>query len=312
MPRSVRITEQLAGSRCQNGIVLRVSQAEVSALGSTMSYREVGVGQPVLLLHGNPTSSFLWRHVLERATHGSGKTHRWIALDLIGMGSSGKPESPYRLVDHIAYVDAFIQALGLSDVILVGHDWGVTIALDRLRRHPGDVRAVAMMEAHLRPLSHWDAFDAGGRDLFRRLRSPGLGEQLVLEENFFLDTLLPAALTGPVDPRTLAVYREPFGDPAARRPILQWIREIPVAGVPADVERVMTAAAEHLTTTTAPILLIHSTPGVLVTTETVGWCREHVDNLTVHDVGGPAGHFLPEDRPDEVADTLLTWVERVS
>jgi haloalkane dehalogenase len=274
-----------------------------------MTYREVGAGRPVLLLHGNPTSSFLWRHVLRRAASPGGAGLRWIALDLIGMGGSGKPDLAYRLVDHIAYVDAFIETLELSDVVLVGHDWGVTIALDRLRRHPEDVRAVALMEGHLRPLPDWDAFDEGGKDLFQRLRTPGVGEQMVLEENFFLDTLLPAALTTAPDTTFMAEYREPFGDPTSRRPLLQWAREVPVAGVPPDAHHLMAAAAEHLVTTTTPTLLLHGDQGVLVTADTVAWCHRHLRNLTVHDVGGPAGHFLPEDRPHDVADALVSWVE---
>ena len=284
---------------------------EVSVRGSTMTYREAGEGRPVLLLHGNPTSSFLWRHVLERAASGEHGGCRWIAPDLIGMGSSGKPDLPYRFTDHIAFVDAFIEVLGLSETVLVGHDWGVAIALDRLRRHPEDVRGVALMEGHLRPLPGWEAFDDGGRHLFQQLRSPGTGEQMVLEENFFLDTLLPAALMEPLTPDELAVYRSPYPDPTSRRPLLQWAREIPVAGEPADVHHLLAAAAEHLRTTTVPTLLLHGTPGVLVTEDTVAWCRNHLSNLTVHDVGEPAGHFLPEDRPNEVADALLAWVQHL-
>lgn len=280
----------------------------VPVLGSTMAYREVGAGPAVLLLHGNPTSSSLWRHVLRRAAAGDGAGCRWIALDLIGMGSSGKPDIDYRLVDHVAFVDAFIRVLGLSDLVLVGHDWGVAIALDRLRRHPGDVRAVAMMEGHLRPLASWDAFDEGGRQLFQQLRAPGTGERMVLEENFFLDTLLPAGLVTAISPTQLAAYRSPYPDAASRRPLLRWAREIPVAGEPADVHELMTAAGEHLQGTTAPTLLIHGGAGVLVNADTVAWCRSHLRHLTVYDVGEPAGHFLPEDRPDEVADALLGWV----
>jgi haloalkane dehalogenase len=279
----------------------------VRVLGSQMHYREVGAGRPVLLLHGNPTSSFLWRHVLDHASN-HGRGHRWIAPDLIGMGRSGKPELSYRLVDHIAYVDAFVAALGLSDVVLVGHDWGVAIALDRLRRRPEEVRAVGFMEGHLRPLTGWDAFDEGGRDLFQRLRSPGVGEQMALEDNFFLNTLLPAGLTTPLPEAVLDIYRSPYPDPASRLPLLQWAREIPVGGEPSDVSRLTAAAATNLTTSDAPKLLVHGEPGVLITADTVTWCRSALTRLTVADVGGPAGHFLPEDRPHQVAEALTAWV----
>lgn len=284
---------------------------EIPVLGSTMTYREVGEGRPVLLLHGNPTSSFLWRHVLRWAASDQHGGCRWIAPDLIGMGSSGKPDLLYRLVDHIAFVDAFIETLGLSEVVLVGHDWGVAIALDRLRRHSKDVRGIALMEGHLSPLPGWDAFDEGGRQLFQQLRTPGTGEQMVLGDNFFLDTLLPAALVGSLSPKELAVYRSPYLDPTSRRPLLQWARQIPVAGEPLDVHRLMTAAAQHLQTATVPTLLIHGDPGVLVTEDTVAWCRDHVANLTVHRVDGPSGHFLPEDCPADVAKALLGWVQGI-
>jgi haloalkane dehalogenase len=265
----------------------------------------------VVLLHGNPTSSHLWRHVLSAAGSATQPRERWIAPDLIGMGSSGKPGSQYRLRDHLRYVDALFDALVLTDVVLVGHDWGVTIALDWARRHPERVRALAVMEGHLRPLPDWDAFDAGGRELFQRLREPGTGERMVLEENFFIDTLLPAGLLRTLPDDEFSPYRTPYPDPASRVPLLQWAREIPVSGHPADVAARMQANAGFLTTTPMPVLLVHGHPGVLVTPATLGWCRERIPNLTAIDVGGPAGHFLPEDRPAEVASALITWVARL-
>lgn len=273
-----------------------------------MAYREAGAGRPVLLLHGNPTSSLLWRHVLRRAASGDHAGCRWIALDLIGMGASGRPDLPYRLADHVRHLDGFMDALDLSDVVLVGHDWGVALAIDRMRRHPGGTRGVAVMEGHLRPLPDWDCFDEGGRELFQQLRTPGTGERLVLLEDFFLQTLLPAALPH-LAPDDLAAYRAPYSSPASRRPLLQWAREVPVAGDPPDVHEVMTAALEHLARTSTPTLLLHGSPGVLVTADTLAWCRRHLPGLTLHDVGGPAGHFLPEDRPRAVAEALAEWVQ---
>lgn len=280
----------------------------VSVLGSTMRYRVAGQGRPVLLLHGNPTSSWLWRHVLERVADGQG-SGRWIAPDLIGMGDSDKPNLEYLLSDHTAHVDGFVDALGLQDIVLVGHDWGVAIALDHLRRHPDRVRAVAFMEGHLRPLPGWESFDEGGRALFHRLRTPGVGERLVLEEDFFLRTLLPSALVRGLSQEDLEPYRQPYPDRSSRRPLLQWARQIPVAGDPAEVARVMQAAVDHLRGSDVPALLLHGRPGVLVTQETVAWCQENLPVLEVADVGGPAGHFLPEDRPEQVAEALTRWVD---
>ena len=274
-----------------------------------MSYREAGTGRPVLLLHGNPTSSYLWRHLLARAAAGDDGGCRWIAPDLIGMGESGKPDLAYRLVDHIAYVNAFIDELGLSELVLVGHDWGVAIAISRLRQSPRTVRGVAIMEGHLRPLASWDDLDVGGRQLFQQLRTPGLGEQMVLDDNFFVETLLPAGLIEPLDGVASEVYRSPYPTPASRLPLLQWARQIPVAGDPADVAQLMTAGAAALQATATPTLLIHGEPGVLVTADTVAWCRDRMQNLTIRSVGGPAGHFLPEDRPERVTDELIAWAQ---
>jgi haloalkane dehalogenase len=255
-----------------------------------------GSGRPVVLLHGNPTSSYLWRHVLP-ALPG-----RLIALDLVGMGGSEKPPIGYRLADHISYVSAFLDALDLSDLVLVGHDWGVAIALSCVRDRPDRVAGVAFMEGHLRPLSGWDRIDP----VFRDLRAPGTGERMVLGENFFIETLLPAACPS-LTPADLDVYRRPFPTPESRRPILQWAREIPIAGSPADNVRILDAAWDHLCGSAVPKLLVHGDPGAIVTADVVAMCRDSLSHLTVADVG-PGGHFLPEDAPVGVAAALAGWL----
>jgi haloalkane dehalogenase len=302
-----------ATARLWFGGSVPVETAMIEVLDTRLCVRRVPGrpgARPVVLLHGNPTSSHLWRHVLSAAGEAA-RADEWIAPDLAGMGSSGKPDSRYRLVDHLAYVDALLDALALTDVVLVGHDWGVTIALDWARRHPERVRGVAIMEGHVRPLPDWDAFDPGGGDLFQRLRTPGTGERMVLEENFFIDTLLPAGLLRALPDDELQPYRAPYPDPVSRRPLLRWAREIPVAGDPADVAARMRANAEFLAATHLPVLVLHGQPGVLVTPSALTWFREQVRNLTLIDTGGPVGHFLPEDRPAEVASALTTWVAQL-
>ena len=279
-----------------------------------MSYRELGTGPiVVLLLHGNPTSSFLWRHVLVRVRSAGGPVadgrSRWVAPDLIGMGHSEKPDVDYRFADHVARLEAFIDSLHAQSLILVGHDWGVALALAILRSRPGLVRGIAMMEGHLRPLTGWDDFDDGGRELFQALRTPGVGEQMVLDENFFLETLLPAAAPT-LTQLQLATYRAAYPDPRSRRPLLQWAREIPIGGEPADTAALMTAGFDNLAASSVPKLIVHGEPGVLVTATVRAFMRRHLTALTVVDVGGPAGHFLPEDRPNEVSDALIDWIDR--
>jgi haloalkane dehalogenase len=279
---------------------------DVAVNGTSMHYVESGAGRPVLFLHGNPTSSYLWRHVMPKL---DAPGRRLVAVDLIGMGNSGKPDIGYGLGDHVAYVSAFIDALDLTDLTIVGHDWGVAIGLTYLRDNPDRVRAVALMEGHLRPLAGWDGFDEGGRELFQRLRTPGVGERLALEENFLIETLLPAAVRRPLTAADMAAYRRPYPDPASRRPLLQWTREIPVAGRPPDVAHTLETAWHHLARSPVPKLLVRGRPGAIVDDRIVEWCRSTMPDLEVADIGD-AGHFLPEDQPDALADALRGWLDR--
>jgi haloalkane dehalogenase len=277
---------------------------DVPVVGTTMHYVESGTGRPVVFLHGNPTSSHLWRNVLP-ALHSPGR--RLIAVDLIGMGASGKPAIDYGLADHIDHVAALLDALSLDDIVFVAHDWGVAICLEYLRRHPERVTGVALMEGHLRPLDGWDAFDPGGRQVFQQLRTDGVGERMVLEENFFIETVLASATLHPLAPADLDEYRRPFPDPASRLPLLRWAREIPIGGEPAGSARILAGAWEHLCASPVPKLLVHGSPGAVVTAGTVAMCRTAMPDLVVVDAG-EAGHFLPEDRPEAVAAALSAWL----
>lgn len=274
--------------------------------GSWLRYVEVGDGDPVLFLHGNPTSSYLWRNVIGEVARAG---RRCIALDLIGMGGSGKPALDYRLVDHLEFVEAFIEALGLSDLTLVGHDWGAVIALDHARRFRDRVRGVAFLEGHLRPINRWSDLDEGSRDLFQRLRTPGIGEQLIIQENFFVEEVLPAGILRTLSQEELDAYRTPYRDPAARLPVWRWPQEIPIEGVPADVAAIVAANQMVLADPDLPKLLLHATPGAVIGPAEVAWCREHGQALTIVDLG-PGTHFLPEDRPGEIAAALSDWLGR--
>jgi haloalkane dehalogenase len=260
---------------------------------AVLHFRSSGSGPPVVFLHGNPTSSHLWRHVQPGITG-----HRLIAVDLIGMGDSDKPDIAYRIGDHLAYVERLFDELGVRDAKVVGHDWGCALALGLNRRRPDLVGAVALMEGHLRPLPDWRTVE-----IFRPIREPGTGERMVLDENFFLDTLLPAALPG-VD---LTEYRRPYPDPASRRPLLQWARQIPVAGDPPEVVDLLTAGWSALARRDIPKLLLYATPGAVIGPDTVAWAAATQPGLaTVHI--GAGGHFLPEERPREVAAALSSWL----
>ncbi len=275
----------------------------VDVLGSPMAFVAGGDGPSVLFLHGNPTSSFLWRNVLAAMVPGA----RCVAVDLIGMGRSGKPPISYGFADHARYLEAFVDRLGLRDLTVVGHDWGAVLGLDLLRRRPDAVARIAVCEGHLHAFDGWDAMDPGSRSLFSRLRTPGVGERLVLEENLFVEQVLPGGMDHELTAAEWEAYRAPFGSPAERLPVLRWIQQIPVAGDPRDVEEVVRRNQDALLRGDVPRLLLYGEPGAVVGAAEVAWCRREGDGLDVVNVG-PGTHFLPEDQPEAIARALLSWM----
>lgn len=274
--------------------------------GKQIAYHESGTGPTLLFLHGNPTSSYLWRHVMAAAPA------RWrcLAPDLVGMGASGRPELDYTLEDHVDHVAAWMDALGLAGAVVVGHDWGAVIACCLLARRPDLAGAVGVMEAHLRPLTGWDAFDEGGRRLFQDFRSPGIGEQLALEDNVLLEVVLPGGLQRRLAAEELAQYRRDYPTARSRRALLAWTRQIPISGEPADVERAYDEFAVALATSLAPKLLLAASPGAVLGADTVEWAEREWPALTLVNVG-PAGHFVPEDRPIDVARAVWGWAQHL-
>jgi haloalkane dehalogenase len=283
----------------------------IAVLDSFMTFREVGAGSPVVFLHGNPLSSRVWRevlpHVAERA--------RCLAPDLIGMGDSGKPDIAYRFRDHARYLDAWFDALHLRDVVLVGYDWGGSLAMDWAARHPHQVRALVVFETFLRTMD-WKEWSPRGAELFRALRTPGVGEKLVLEENQFLARSLSNGIQRRLGADELAAYYAPYPDAASRRPLLQWPREIPIEGEPPDVSAVIDGYDTWLANTPAvPKLLLElEAPAELQPSPTgsaamMRWARANIAALDVVPLG-PAGHHAPEDVPHEIGSTIAAWLER--
>lgn len=272
--------------------------------GRQMAYATAGQGDPIVLLHGNPTSSYLWRHVMGPLAH----LGRVIAPDLIGMGQSeklpaGNPDR-YRFVEHRRFLEGLLEALDVRErVVLVGHDWGGALAFDWACRHAGAVRGLAYMETMVRPRS-WAEESPEGQELFRALRS-SKGEDMVLQDNVFIDTLLSAA-TAALDNADLDVYRQPFLEPGeGRRAMLTWPREIPFDGDPADVHQIMADYSSWLETTDIPKLCIAAEPGAIITGDTRRFCQGLPNQ---HMVVVPAGHFVPEDAPRAVARALRNWI----
>ncbi len=199
--------------------------------GAKLHYIDEGEGDPILFLHGNPTSSYLWRNVIPYLTpHG-----RCLALDLVGMGKSDKPDIDYRFFDHVRYVEGFIAALGLRNATLVVHDWGSALGFHYASRHEANVKAIAFMEAILMPLPSWEMLPEEARAAFQAFRTPEVGRDLIVKQNMFVEQVLPGGILRALSEAELNRYREPFTDPASRKPVWRWPNEIPIAGKPADV-----------------------------------------------------------------------------
>lgn len=273
-------------------------------LGAGMAYVEHGSGKPILLLHGNPTSSYLWRKVIPPLS----AVGRCIAVDLIGMGDSAKLGLPeqYRFKTHADYLEAFIDVLDIgSDITLVAHDWGGPLAFDWARRHPGVVRGIAYMETIAAPVT-WADWPEAARNIFHAMRSEA-GEEIVLRKNVFVERILPSSVLDPLPEAVLNVYRRPYIEPGeSRRPTLTWPREIPIDGEPADVAAIAEANAEFFAKSTIPKLFVNAEPGMILT----GRPRELVrswPNQTEVTVRGL--HFIQEDSGEEIGEAIAGWLK---
>jgi haloalkane dehalogenase len=273
-------------------------------LDSSLAYVEVGAGDPIVFLHGNPTSSYLWRNVIPHL-EGLG---RCLAPDLIGMGRSGRAAGGrYRFVDHARYLDAWLEALDLHRVTLVVHDWGSALGSHWARRHPDRVRALVYMEAIVRPLT-WAEWPDSARAVFQAMRSPA-GEDMVLAKNVFVERILPGSVRRGLTPEAMERYREPFREPGeGRRPTLTWPREIPIEGEPPDVTAAVEAYAAWLARSPLPKLFINAVPGAILTGAQREFCRTWPNQQEVAVTGS---HFLQEDSPDEIGQAIAGFLRRL-
>ena len=276
-------------------------------LGSEMAYVEVGEGDPIVLLHGNPTSSYVWRSVLPHVQ----RRGRCIVPDLIGMGDSDKlPNSgpgSYRFVEHRRYLDALLEALDVREqVTFVIHDWGSALGFDWANRHREAVKGIAYMEAIVRPQSwdHWDG--ANMRGALQALRSEA-GEDMVLRDNFFIEQILPKAMLRTLSVEEMDAYRQPFAEPGeGRRPTLTWVRQIPIEGEPADVNAIVAAYADWLATSNVPKLFVKAKPGLLLAG---GANLDFARRLPAQTEVTVAGvHYVQEDSPDEIGRAIAGWM----
>lgn len=278
----------------------------IKVLNSEIAYIDEGEGSAILFLHGNPTSSYLWRNIMPYCK-GLG---RILAPDLIGMGESGgNPDGSYRFVDHYKYLEAWLDAVDVGDdVILVVHDWGSALGFHWAYNHPERVQGLVYMEGIVRPLSISE-FPEAARGIFQGMRSPK-GEELILERNFFVERILPSSILRKLSDEEMDRYRTPFAEAGERRrPTLTWPREIPFDGEPADVHKIVTQYAEWLASEESPPkLFINAEPGIILTGEQREFCRSwpNQEEVTVKGL-----HFVQEDSPHEIGEATADFVRRM-
>ena len=283
---------------------MRYPKQSTTVLGTRMAYVDVGEGDPIVLLHGNPTSSYLWRDVLPHLE----RLGRCIAPDLVGMGDSDPlPDSGplrYSFAEHRRHLDALLEQLGVTErVTLVVHDWGSGLGFDWANRHRDAVAGIAYMEAIVRPLT-WAEFPDEGREIFQAFRSDA-GEDLILDKNLFVEGVLPASVVRDLGD-DLEVYREPYREPGeSRRPTLDWPRQLPMDGEPADVVEIVQSYADWLSTSTVPKLFVNADPGSIL----VGAQREFCRGWPAQrEVTVPGKHFVQEDSGDAIGRAVAEWI----
>lgn len=285
-----------------NAAEWRAGKRHLQVKGRSMAYAEFGAGDPIVFLHGNPTSSYLWRNIAPHLAD----LGRVIVPDLIGMGDSGKLDvkgpDAYRFADHREYLDGFLDAVGVSNAVLVVHDWGSALGFDWARRNSDRVQGLVYMEAVVcsMTLEEWPS-----RKIFEAMRS-AQGEEMVLEKNVFVEKILPRSILRELTDEEMGEYRRPFSEPGEdRRPTLTWPREMPLSGEPADVVEIVDAYSGWLRATSIPKLFINAEPGAILT----GRMRELArtfPNQAEKTVSGI--HFIQEDSPAEITEAIRAWL----
>ena len=270
---------------------------------TTMAYVDEGSadGDPIIFLHGNPTSSYLWRNIIPHCTG----IARCLAPDLIGMGMSGSsPSGSYRFVDHAGWLDAWMDGMGLdSNITFVVHDWGSALGFHWAKRHPEAMKGIVYMEAIVRPVT-WDEWPEAAARVFQGFRSEA-GEEMVLEKNIFVERVLPGSVLRGLTDEEMERYRQPYLEPGeSRRPTLTWPREIPISGEPADVVEIASAYAEYLAATETPKLFINAEPGAILRGPQREFCRSWKNQT---EVTVPGNHFVQEDSPHEIGQAIREW-----
>jgi haloalkane dehalogenase len=280
---------------------------QVSLLGSTMAYREAGNPDApfALFLHGNPTSSYIWRKIIPLVA----PVAHCIAPDLIGFGQSGKPDIEYRFADHVRYLDAFLANAGISSAFVIAQDWGTALAFHLAAHRPESIRGLAFME-FLWPMPTWEDFPAIARETFQKFRTPGVGEQVILEGNGFVEGVLPLGTVRKLTDEEMSVYRAPFPTPESRRPTWRFPNELPIAGEPADVHSTLEKAHRALAQSSYPKLLFAGNPGGLISPAFAESFAKGLKNCRVVQLSSGI-HYLQEDHPEVIGAAVKEWLSNM-
>ncbi|WP_340077483.1 haloalkane dehalogenase [Leptobacterium sp. I13] len=285
----------------------KITSHFTEVLGQKIHYLKTGEGIPIVFLHGNPTSSYLWRNIIPHVS-GQGMC---IAPDLIGMGKSAKPESDYGFFESYKYVETLlIDKLGLKEIVLVGHDWGSAIAFHFAKNHPKLVKGIVFMEAIINAVPDWDSVPDAMKDIFSQFRTAGVGEELLIKQNMFVEQILPMGILRKLSDEEMNTYRAPFEKEADRKPVWKWPNELPIAGEPKEVVEAVNAYNMFMQETAIPKLLLYAEPGGIMPKPLVDWCEASMKNITVKKVGEGV-HYIQEDCPDEIGQAVSNWLEEL-
>lgn len=269
--------------------------------GSKIHYIEDGSGDPIVFLHGMPTSSYLWRNIIPAL---SDKAY-CIAPDLIGMGQSDKPQIDYTIFDHIKYMEGFIEALQLENITFVLHGWGSIVGFDYARRHGNNIKALAFFESHVHPTTDWDMLSLPVQQLATLLKRPGASYRAVVEQNYLVNKLLPNGVLRKLSEEELEYYRKPFLNPESRKPLWQYIQDLPL-GEANGIVTLIEKCSQWLQHSSQPKLMMYAIPGFITTMATVQWAKDHIQNLTLVELQN-ALHFAQESMPDVFCKELRNW-----
>jgi haloalkane dehalogenase len=274
--------------------------------GSKMHYVESGTGDPIVFLHGQPTWSYLWRNVMpELEGHG-----RLIALDFIGYGMSDKPDIAYEMSDHIKYIEEFISSQKLENITFVIHDWGSFFGFHYAMGHPENVKGLAFMEAILLPVPGYDALEDDLRQFFETLRSSQeTAENMMVDQNLFIEGVLPAAIIRKLTQAEHDAYRAPWLDPASRKILCKFPQNLCIGGEPKPINDMQMAYMEKLQQSDIPKLLLYADPGILTPQQMVDWCTANLPALEAVHVGAGA-HYIQEDCPQAIGQAIAAWMKR--